>query len=203
MSETLVVFQSAIIGPDGERYEGRACGREVPSGLWEGWIEFTPLAGGAIVRTERETTQPNRTDTEYWATGLTPVYLEGALKRALGEVLGGGSSTSSNTPAVTPALADLSNSSAPLSAAHTSTAHTVASHDSILNPFSVYNKGEALLRGQLGALSAWHLVNIVLDFDLSDLGVEALNHMPQATLADLIVTSVRHRVELQQAARTS
>ena len=192
MSETLVVFQSAIVGPDGERYEGRACGREVPSGLWEGWIEFTPLAGGAVVRTERETTQPNRTDTEYWATGLTPVYLEGALKRALGEVLGG-SSTSSNSSAATPALADLSNSSAAPATAH----------DSILNPFSVYNKGEALLRRQLGALSAWHLVNIVLDFDLSDLGVEALNRMPQPTLADLIVTSVRHRVELRQTARTS
>ena len=31
----------------------------------------------------RETTQPNRRDTEYWATGLTYVYLEGALHRAL------------------------------------------------------------------------------------------------------------------------
>ena len=35
------------------------------------------------VRSGRETTQPNRQDTVYWATGLTPVYLEGALDRAL------------------------------------------------------------------------------------------------------------------------
>ena len=38
---------------------------------------------GAAVRSGRETTQPNRQDTAYWATGLTPVYLEGALGRAL------------------------------------------------------------------------------------------------------------------------
>ena len=35
------------------------------------------------IRSGRETTQPNRQDTAYWATGLTPVYLEGALERAL------------------------------------------------------------------------------------------------------------------------
>ena len=35
------------------------------------------------VRSGRETTQPNLTDLEYWAQGLTPVYLEGALRRAL------------------------------------------------------------------------------------------------------------------------
>src|SRR2546425_4109185 len=38
------------------------------------------------VRTAPETTQPNRTCTVYWSTGLTPVYLEGALERALSRV---------------------------------------------------------------------------------------------------------------------
>lgn len=52
-------------------------------GLWEGWVEFEPVHGGPSVSTGRETTQPNRKDTVYWATGLTPVYLEGALIRAL------------------------------------------------------------------------------------------------------------------------
>jgi hypothetical protein len=50
-------------------------------GLWQGWIEFLP-ADGAPVRSPRETTQPNRKDAIYWATGLTPVYLEGSLRRA-------------------------------------------------------------------------------------------------------------------------
>ena len=52
-------------------------------GKWHGWIEFVPLGDGEPIRSARETTQPNRQDTLYWATGLTPVYLEGALRRTL------------------------------------------------------------------------------------------------------------------------
>jgi len=55
--------------------------------MWEGWVEFDPVDGGPTIRTPRETTQPNRADAEYWATGLEPVYLEGALDRALAEPL--------------------------------------------------------------------------------------------------------------------
>ena len=49
--------------------------------------------------------------------------------------------------------------------------------DSILNPFSVYRKGETLLRRQLTAFSVWHLVNIVLAHGLSDLPAATLNGM--------------------------
>ncbi len=51
--------------------------------MWSGWLEFLPETGGAILRTERETTQPSLSALEYWATGLEPVYFEGALVRAL------------------------------------------------------------------------------------------------------------------------
>lgn len=34
-------------------------------------------------RTRRETTQPSRDALRYWATGLEPTYLQGALERAL------------------------------------------------------------------------------------------------------------------------
>jgi hypothetical protein len=34
------------------------------------------------LRTERETTQPDKAVLEYWATGLEPIYFEGALARA-------------------------------------------------------------------------------------------------------------------------
>src|SRR5438552_1177059 len=83
MAETFVTFQTPIVSPEGTEYQARACGGQTPHGDWNGWIEFTPASGGRPIRTGRETTQPNRRDTEYWATGLTTVYLEGALKRAL------------------------------------------------------------------------------------------------------------------------
>src|SRR5438128_2366912 len=83
MSETLLQFASPVVAPDGRLYRASACGGERPGGTWHGWVEFIPVDGGEPLCSERETTQPNRTDTLYWATGLEPVYLEGALRRAL------------------------------------------------------------------------------------------------------------------------
>ena len=83
MPEVLLQFSTPVAGPDGRLYEARAIGAETADGLWNGWIEFSAGDGGELVATDRETTQPNRTDTVYWATGLTHIYLEGALIRAL------------------------------------------------------------------------------------------------------------------------
>ena len=71
MAEVFVDFEDKWQGPDGVAYEARVCGRGRADGLWECWIEFTPAAGGATIATERETTQPNRDDALYWASGLT------------------------------------------------------------------------------------------------------------------------------------
>ena len=83
MAETLLQYQRPVTAPDGRQYEARACGGPMPGGMWHGWIEFVPLDGGQPLRTARETTQPKRVDTEYGATGVSAVYLEGALLRAL------------------------------------------------------------------------------------------------------------------------
>jgi len=48
-------------------------------------IEFHPTdSSHPILTTDRETSQPNRKALEYWADGLEPIYLEGALARAQG-----------------------------------------------------------------------------------------------------------------------
>src|SRR5436190_23626307 len=83
MSETLVKFDEPIIGLGRARYIAQAVGRERDDGLWEGWLEFIPVDDNAPpIPSGRETTQPKRTDLEYWAQGLTRVYLQGALSRA-------------------------------------------------------------------------------------------------------------------------
>jgi hypothetical protein len=63
----------------------------------------------------------------------------------------------------------------------------------VLDPFSVYEKGEALLRQQLAALSGWHLVNIIEAYRLTDEGPSALNRLPQAVLIERIVSAVSRR----------
>lgn len=86
MAALLRTFEERVTDPVGRKYRPRVCGWERDDGLWEGWLEFVPEDGSAVLRSERETTQPNRTGVEYWAGGLTPVYAEGALARTLESV---------------------------------------------------------------------------------------------------------------------
>ena len=51
-------------------------------GHWQGWIEFLPQTGGSPLQTGRETTQSHYEHLVYWATGLSPTYMEMALERA-------------------------------------------------------------------------------------------------------------------------
>jgi len=81
-ADYVLELAAALVDERGEHYHARACGHRREDGLWDGWLEFHHHDGKTIVRTERETTQPNRADLEYWATGISPVYLEGALRRA-------------------------------------------------------------------------------------------------------------------------
>ena len=85
LGEVLVSFDEPVAIRDQTAYRARACGGRAGDGTrrWHGWIEFEPVGGGPVIRTPRETTQRNKADTAMWATGLTRVYLEGALRRAL------------------------------------------------------------------------------------------------------------------------
>ena len=176
MAEVLVEFSDPITDADGITYNARACGGEADNGHWQGWIEFIPLDGTEPIRSGRETTQPNRTDTVYWATGLTHVYLEGALQRALNPLV-----LRTPKPVSAPAYSEPAPDI------------TRAPGDSILNPFSVYRKGEGLLRQQLHAFSTWHLLNIIHAYDLSTAGPDELNRMSAPDLIELIIGAVRAR----------
>ena len=61
----------------------RVYAERLDTGRWAGFIEFVSADGTSTVRSPRETTQRNLDDMAYWATGLEPTYLEGALERAL------------------------------------------------------------------------------------------------------------------------
>ena len=79
-----------------------------------------------------------------------------------------------------------------------SSSEPAAAGHAILDPFSVYQKGEALLRKQLAALSSWHLVNIILEYELSEEPVETLNTQPAAALIERIVSRVRQESLLRE-----
>ena len=85
MDELIHEFVSEIGDADGHVYTARVIGRQRKGRtVWEGWLEFAPVGGRGIVRRGPvETTQPNRDALAYWASGVEPVYLEGALERAI------------------------------------------------------------------------------------------------------------------------
>jgi len=69
-------------------YVVRICGEERIDRTWEAWLEFHPThINQPVLRTDQETSQPNRAAIEYWADGLEPIYLDGALARAQGRLL--------------------------------------------------------------------------------------------------------------------
>ena len=71
------------VSDEREIYTARVYGASRPDGTWEGWFEFSPKdKRKPVLRTDSETSQPNRVTVEYWALGLEPLYLEGALTRA-------------------------------------------------------------------------------------------------------------------------
>jgi hypothetical protein len=182
MAEVLAQFADPVSAGDGRAYRAQACGGPMPDGVWEGWIEFQPLDGGPPLRSPRETTQPNGRDAVYWASGLTAIYLEGSLRRALNPIV-------RRTHAAAEPLFDR-----PAPDMTVVTGRPAAIPDAVLDPFSVFEKGEGLLRKELGAMSPWHLVNIVRAYRLSAEPVDVLNRLPGPALIDIIVNGVREHL---------
>jgi hypothetical protein len=181
MAEVLVEFDAVFRGSDGGRYAPRACARVAEDGRWEGWIEFSDLDTGAVVRSQRETTQPSRADTMYWATGLTRVYLEGALDRALAPAR----RISPLPVEVEPAF----DGPAPLA----SGVEGPGAPRTVLDPFEVYMQGERVLRQELSALEVDHLRAIIAAYGLEG-GAGAESRVSEV-LVEYIVAEVRARYE--------
>ncbi|HEX5759747.1 MAG TPA: hypothetical protein VF121_11175 [Thermoanaerobaculia bacterium] len=179
MEQVLRTFEDPIVSRDGVRFFARACGRQVDN-HWEGWLEFESQGEDAVLRSERETTQPNLTAAEYWASGLSEVYLEGALERALEPV-----ATAPPPPLSSPAFSAPAPPRRPVVPARP-----------ILDPFSVYAKGETLLRGELGALDGRHLRAIARGYRLVDERRVDLELLREPELVELIVTGVRDAAPL-------
>jgi len=83
MAELIHEYSTHVRSSQGARFVPRTYGEQRSDGTWIGWLEFVPTSHHVpTLRTDRETSQPNRQALEYWASGLEPVYLEGAFARA-------------------------------------------------------------------------------------------------------------------------
>jgi hypothetical protein len=82
MAQLVHEHRAVIRTPSGAIYVARTYAEQLPHGVWIGWLEFTPASGGPTLRTDFETSQPTLEMVAYWASGLEPVYFEGAFERA-------------------------------------------------------------------------------------------------------------------------
>jgi hypothetical protein len=186
MAEVFVSFDTPISDEVGT-YHVRAIGRLAEDGMWEGWLEFVPVDGSSEVLVGPvESRQPERHDLAYWATGLTPIFLEGALQRA----------KSPMTVRVRPVEIPLS--SEPARKAVTTTRTMPPGPEPVLDPFEIGSRNLDVLKQELGALNRPRLVNIIASYDLNP-GGEDLSWMSDRQLVQFIVTAVD--TQMMQRAR--
>ena len=184
MAEILVAFDHPVRDQLGE-YHARAVGRLADDGMWEGWIEFTPVDGrNEVLVTGAESRQPERNHLEYWATGLSPVFLEGALERARRPV----------TMRVRSIEVPLSDGPKPRDPVVSRV--TPLGPEPVLDPFEIGARSLDLLHQELGALNRPRLVNIIAAFLLNP-GKEDLSWMTDRQLTQFIVTAVEAQLALR------
>ena len=185
MSELLVTYAQPVQDGVGT-YIARAVGRQAPDEMWEGWLEFLPSGhdDGAIV-TPVESRQPHHDHLVYWATGLTPVYLEGALRRARPPL-------TVHVRGQAPPVTDEPAPSAP------TILRTRRAPGAVLDPFEIGGRNLDILQQELSALNRPRLLNIIAAYDLNPAD-EDIGWMTDAQLVHFIVVAVD--VQLPQRLR--
>jgi hypothetical protein len=190
MAEVLIEYPTLLAGRDGRRYRAQSCGRERNDGLWEGWIEFLPVEEGVPpLRTGRETTQPNRDDVRYWASGITDPYLDGALDRALTRATQ--APRDFGVERARPVFGGPADRAVPTPAA---VAQARQPH-AVLDPFHVYAEGAGVLRDQLLALSIDQLDTVARAYGLADTTSPAYAALTRAERVGHVVDAVQRAAE--------
>jgi hypothetical protein len=82
VSDLVHTYSEVVRDPEGRGYAASVHALERVDGLWETWLEFHGIGRDVTLSTQRESEQPNRRAVMYWASGLQPSYLDGALLRA-------------------------------------------------------------------------------------------------------------------------
>ena len=177
MAEVLRLFDEPITHSTGE-FRARVAGRYAEDGMWEAWIEFVPASPGRadVIVSAVESRQPELEHLRYWAEGLTVVYAEGALDRALHPVVV--RTRAAETPA----------SERPARRV-VATPRRYAGPEPVLDPFEVGGRNLDILRQELHALGRPRLLNIIEAFTLNP-GREPLTAMSDEQLVTFIVVAV-------------
>jgi hypothetical protein len=186
MAEVLVAFEEPVRDQLGA-YQARAVGRLAEDRMWEGWIEFVPVDGNTeVLVTGAESRQPEKEHLTYWATGLTHVFLEGALRRARQPIT------------VRVRTVELPLTDHPAARGVNVTRVMPPGPEPVLDPFDIGSRNLDQLRQELTALNRPRLLNIIAAYDLNP-GATGIDWMSDAQLVHFIVVAVE--TQLAQRSR--
>ncbi len=184
MAEVLVAFEHPIADASGS-YQARAVGRQGGDGMWEGWLEFESIgAPREILVTSVESRQPEKVHLVYWATGLLPIYLEGALARARNPTVVRVRVTEPRAESDGPAPRFLTLPAEPFAPS------------AVLDPFEIGRKNLGILDQELRALDRSRLLNIISAYQLNP-AAEDLSWLSDLQLVRFIVTAVDAQLALR------
>jgi hypothetical protein len=185
MAEVLRSFDDPITDQSGT-YHARVVGRFAEDNMWEGWLEFDPIGRkGETIVGPVESRQPEREHLAYWAGGLSPVFVEGALRRAQHPLV-------VRTRVIEEAVSD---HPAPRMVTGPPRDNRP---DAVLNPFEVGQRSLDILAQELRALNRPRLLNIIAAYDLNP-AKQDIAWMTDAQLVRFIVVAVE--AQLIQRAR--
>jgi hypothetical protein len=162
MADVIADVDTTVTTLEGLEYYVQVAAEPVGS-VWEAWLEFVPVDDSAdVLLTRTETTQPTRDDVIRWSTTLTPVFLQGALKRAVRET----------------------------SQRHVIRDFARLAEDVLVpfDPFEVLALGKHELRARLGVLERGELLAIIEQYGLNPAG-KSVARLTNSQLGTFIVTA--------------
>ncbi len=187
LAQVLRRIDEPVAGPDGADYAAVVCGGQRADGRWEAWLEFVPRGGGLVLRSVRETTQPDLLLLQHWADLLSRIYVQGALERTVNlqrpRRLAATAPPRTGHPHFDGPCPDPVLGQRP------------APDDAALNPILLYRQGLDQLRERLVRLSVYELRLIARAFRFDRETALSLNGQSAAALVRLILTGTARRME--------
>lgn len=175
-----VVLDLAPVATDsGRMYQPIIVAAVAADGHWNAWIEFVDPDSGDVLRTGIETHQANEADLRHWASVLSDVYLQGAVKRA---------TVSRGETAI-----------------HRRSAHQArltGLGGSAPDPFVLFGHGEHVLRRELLLFNRATLRGLILIHKLNPAGL-CLAKFTKAQLVTFIVTAIEAQASRLQGWRAA
>ena len=162
----VIVDLAPVATESGRLYHPSVVAAVAADGHWNAWIEFVDPHSGDVLRTGSETHQASEADLHHWASVLSDVYLQGALRRAT-----------------------VARGETAIHRRSVNQARLTGPRASVPDPFELFEHGEHVLRRELLLFDRATLRALILAHNLDPAGLDVAK-FTKAQLVTFIVTAI-------------